>query len=58
MNLQPALDARKSTPMKLLNLDKAAVPKGKLTSYLLSRTHRDGRHKAVFFLRKTLGTNG
>jgi hypothetical protein len=34
--------------MKLPNLDNALVPKEKLTGYLLSRTHRDGRHKAAF----------
>ncbi len=26
------------------------VPEEKITGYLLSKTHRDGRHKAAFFL--------
>lgn len=36
--------------MKLPNLGAAVVPEGKVTGYLLSTTHRDGRHKAAFFL--------
>ena len=36
--------------MKLPNLEAAAVPEEKITAYLLSTTHRDGRHKAAFFL--------
>jgi hypothetical protein len=31
-------------------LDKAEVPWKKIVDYLLSATHRDGRHKAAFFL--------
>jgi hypothetical protein len=37
--------------MPLPNLDRAVVPEEKITGYLLSATHRDGRHKAAFFLR-------
>lgn len=37
--------------MKLQNLNQAQVPKEKITDYLLSTTHRDGRHKAAFFMR-------
>ena len=35
--------------MKLPHLGKAFVPKAKLTEYLLSETHVDGRPKAEFF---------
>ncbi len=35
--------------MKLPNHQLAIVRKEKLVGYLLSTTHRDGRHKAVFF---------
>ena len=36
--------------MKLPNFESALVQEGKITGYLLSTTHRDGRHKAAFFL--------
>jgi hypothetical protein len=36
--------------MKLPNVDQADVPQEKVTDYLLSATHRDGKHKAAFFL--------
>lgn len=36
--------------MKLPNLDQAEIPKEKITNYLLSIAHRDGRHKATFFM--------
>jgi len=36
--------------MKLPNVAVALVPADKITGYLLSTTHRDGRHKAAFFL--------
>ena len=36
--------------MKLLNVEAAGVSEDKITGYLLSATHRDGRHKAAFFL--------
>lgn len=36
--------------MKLPNFESALVSEGKITGYLLSTTHRDGRHKAAFFL--------
>jgi hypothetical protein len=36
--------------MKLANIDQADVPQAKITGYLLSTTHRDGKHKAAFFL--------
>jgi hypothetical protein len=36
--------------MKLPNASAAVVPREKITGYLLSTTHRDGRHKAAFFL--------
>jgi len=35
--------------MKLPNWQKAIVPKKKVTEYLLSFKHRDGRSKAAFF---------
>ena len=35
--------------MKLPNYENAIVPDSKITEYLLSETHRDGRHKAAFF---------
>ncbi len=35
--------------MKLPNQHKAHVPRDKITGYLLSATHRDGRHKAAMF---------
>ena len=35
--------------MKLPNYEHATVPREKVVDYLLSTTHRDGRHKAVFF---------
>jgi hypothetical protein len=35
--------------MKLPNCQSAAVPKEKIVDYLLSMSHPDGRHKAVFF---------
>jgi hypothetical protein len=37
--------------MKLPNLENAQIPPAKITDYLLSFTHRDGRHKAAFFTR-------
>ena len=37
--------------MKLPNVDKAQVPKAKITGYLLSFTHEDGRSKAAFFVK-------
>ena len=33
------------------------VPESKITGYLLSTTHRDGRHKATFFLSFGFTTN-
>jgi hypothetical protein len=36
--------------MKLPNHEHALVPQEKITGYLLSLTHRDGRHKAAFFV--------
>ena len=35
--------------MKLPNCEHAIVPRAKVVDYLLSDTHRDGRHKATFF---------
>jgi Domain of unknown function (DUF6883) len=35
--------------MKLPNLENLVVPRAKVVDYLLSPTHRDGRHKAQFF---------
>ena len=35
--------------MKLPNADRAIVEDSKLLLYLLSTTHRDGKHKAKFF---------
>ena len=40
---------RKSVRMNLPNAERAAVPSRKITHYLLSTSHRDGRHKAEFF---------
>ena len=37
--------------MRLPNHTNALVPQDKITGYLLSTTHRDGRHKAAFFTR-------
>ena len=37
--------------MTLPNIDQVVVPRAKVVDYLLSQTHRDGRHKAAFFLR-------
>lgn len=37
--------------MKLPDHEAAQIPKGKITGYLLSTVHRDGRHKAAFFMR-------
>jgi hypothetical protein len=41
--------AKMSHKMKLPNIERAVVPGRKITHYLLSATHRDGRHKAEFF---------
>ena len=35
--------------MRLPNAERASVPARKITHYLLSPSHRDGRHKAAFF---------
>jgi hypothetical protein len=35
--------------VKLPNHERASVSREKVVDYLLSTTHRDGRHKAVFF---------
>jgi hypothetical protein len=35
--------------MKLPQFEQAIIPQRKLTEYLLSRMHRDGRNKAAFF---------
>ncbi len=35
--------------MELPNLERAIVSQEKIVDYLLSTTHRDGRHKAAFF---------
>jgi hypothetical protein len=35
--------------MQLPNCERAVVPRAKIVDYLLSDTHRDGRHKATFF---------
>ncbi len=37
--------------MKLPNIEKAVVPKAKITDYLLYPTHRSGCSKAKFFMR-------
>jgi hypothetical protein len=36
--------------MKLPNVEAVVVSDDKIAGYLLSPTHRDGRHKAAFFL--------
>lgn len=36
--------------MKLPHIEQAEIPDEKITGYLLSMTHRDGRHKAAFFI--------
>lgn len=36
--------------MKLPNVNQAVIPPAKITEYLLSLTHPDGRDKAVFFM--------
>jgi hypothetical protein len=35
--------------MKLPNCEQAVVAEAKITRYLLSETHEDGKHKAAFF---------
>jgi hypothetical protein len=35
--------------MKLPNIDKATIPEEKITQYLLSSTHPEGKDKAAFF---------
>lgn len=35
--------------MKIPNHESATVPETKLTKYLLSSTHPDGKHKAAYF---------
>lgn len=42
--------------MKLPDRYKLVVPRRKLTQYLLSRTHRVGKHKAAFFERRGFST--
>ena len=37
--------------MRLPNGDRAIIPKSKITDYLLSESHPQGRHKAAFFNR-------
>jgi hypothetical protein len=37
--------------MKLSNYSEAVIPYKKISAYLLSATHRDGRYKAAFFTR-------
>jgi hypothetical protein len=37
--------------MKIPNAEQVVVPRAKVVDYLLSDTHRDGRHKAVFYRR-------
>jgi hypothetical protein len=37
--------------MKLPNYEQVMVTREKVVDYLLSETHRDGRHKAAFFKR-------
>jgi hypothetical protein len=37
--------------MKLPDCEPAVVPRANVVDYLLSDTHRDGQHKAVFFKR-------
>jgi hypothetical protein len=37
--------------MRLPEYEQALIPERKITAYLLSLTHRDGRSKAVFFMR-------
>lgn len=37
--------------MRIPNFEQVLVPRAKIVDYLLSDTHRDGRHKAVFFRR-------
>ena len=37
--------------MKLPNCQNARIPQRKLTHYLLSDSHRNGKHKAAFFAR-------
>jgi hypothetical protein len=39
----------RSDAMKLPNHQRAVAPREKVVDYLLSTTHRDGRHKAAFF---------
>ena len=43
--------------MRLPNAERAVVPQPKITGYLLSLSHRDGRSKAAFFLRFGFSAN-
>jgi hypothetical protein len=46
---EPAAIRAELTAMKLPNADKAYVDRTKITDYLLSESHPDGRAKARFF---------
>src|ERR1017187_9006901 len=46
---RPGCICRLAEAMKLPNAERAIVPDRKITHYLLSATHRDGRHKTEFF---------
>ncbi len=37
--------------MKIPNHERATIAEAKIVEYLLCETHRDGRHKAIFFRR-------
>lgn len=43
--------------MKLPDIDRAIIPKGKIVGYLLSFKHRDGRSKAEFFTKLGFATD-
>jgi hypothetical protein len=43
--------------MRLPNVAAAVVPSEKIIGYLLSLEHRDGQHKAAFFLRFGFGAD-
>ncbi len=36
--------------MKLPFIEQVEIPRAKIVDYLLSTTHRDGKHKATFFM--------
>jgi hypothetical protein len=42
--------------VRVPNWESAVIPRAKIVDYLLSRSHRDGRHKEAFFSRLGFST--